>query len=448
MAAFVSGVSDSAASMMLEDDRFLLHCDDLWQSMVSEHQFFQQIPVQMWRWLVELVPGGLEFSHLQSGAVLGGLRSLGYNFRDSFADLRHHPLSLTQGDLAQNIEDLMAMRFADITDDVARSVRLALESSVPKQHMIDLLTLVRQTPCATNLVEQGHGSGAHIMKAHSLYGATTLQARSSIHQTRAAFGQTDVAKALQRMDADIEAHEQKLHALRCKRAEMVQEARAASSESHGLKNTVASFALAADEYSDFEEALQEVRTTMSFHDLQHDWGSSPQAPDEDLLDALRGDDKLVVERLPEWMRLLIYNRDDFWGCAVFAGDPATSGETAFMPVLCLQSPLCIVWFRLTCEASAEEHIADGSPFTQNVAFQDFWHRFTYDDYVFTMDTDVPMADSDGLWVWDDLRVDRHKFITDKDLVPWIDFTMHMTLKQQKAESTTRREPRLSKKCRI
>lgn len=66
-----------------------------------------------------------------------------------------------------------------------------------------VLKLCREAPCCTNLVGQGHGSGAATLKAHSQFGARSLQARASIHQCRGLFSKPSFEKLVGRLDEQI-----------------------------------------------------------------------------------------------------------------------------------------------------------------------------------------------------------------------------------------------------
>ena len=102
--------------------------------------------------------------------------------RDSFERIQRLPFSLAQGDLRANLEELSQTDYADLVDEFSKSMRMSLEMGVELHVLEEVLHLCREAPCCTNLVEQGHGSGASTLKSHSQLGTRSLQVRSSIPQ--------------------------------------------------------------------------------------------------------------------------------------------------------------------------------------------------------------------------------------------------------------------------
>ena len=78
------------------------------------------------------------------------LASLAYTVRDSFARLQRLPLSLTQGDLRANSEELSPTDNADLVDEFSKSMRMSLEMGVELHVLEEVLRLCREAPCCTS----------------------------------------------------------------------------------------------------------------------------------------------------------------------------------------------------------------------------------------------------------------------------------------------------------
>ena len=94
------------------------------------------------------------------------------------------PFKLTQNNIVANVAELCDMMLADIVDPVALQLRNAIDLGHSRNEVVELLTLLRDTSCSTQLVEKGHGRGAALLRKHTGYGTPTLQSRMAIHQCR------------------------------------------------------------------------------------------------------------------------------------------------------------------------------------------------------------------------------------------------------------------------
>ena len=103
---------------------------------------------------------------------------------DSFAQLSLSPLSITQGDIAQNLANISLGVF-DPLDTQAKQIKACLDIGVPMSSLQALFELVRDGAASINLVEQGHASAAVILRQHQQLHERMLRARSIIHESRA-----------------------------------------------------------------------------------------------------------------------------------------------------------------------------------------------------------------------------------------------------------------------
>ena len=138
--------------------------------------------ILLWSRVASVV--GVEASAMQHATVYSAAATVGYISRDVFDDIRREPLSLTQGDIAENVRQLM-LRAGEPSDATTRKLKRLLEAGEPQGHIVDALVLLRDAPCSSALVEEGHAAGSVLKKHHEGYGEAALRARALVHQMRA-----------------------------------------------------------------------------------------------------------------------------------------------------------------------------------------------------------------------------------------------------------------------
>ena len=108
---------------------------------------------------------------------------------DSFDQLKRYPLKLTQGKVDQNLIDLEAESMDGVLDPTARRIKTSLRLGLSHSEASESLEFLHDgLSVTTNMVEQGHGTGAIMTKEHELYIARTMCSRAVVHQCRALVG--------------------------------------------------------------------------------------------------------------------------------------------------------------------------------------------------------------------------------------------------------------------
>jgi hypothetical protein len=97
------------------------------------------------------------------------------------------PLSLTQGDTLQKLDELQAMHSDDL-DLVSRKIKFLLDIQFPRSRIVRAISLLRELPGTTDLVEQNHAAAAVLLRQHDTYCLSTLCARSLVRQFRDLIG--------------------------------------------------------------------------------------------------------------------------------------------------------------------------------------------------------------------------------------------------------------------
>jgi hypothetical protein len=150
--------ADSISLALLEDDRFLMKAAELRQDMIEESEWVQQLPESFWDTVAgAIAEEGYTGRHLRSDALQAMRIAMAYLEKNMFLFVRQLPLSLTQGDIDTNLDELMKVdpKTLDYTTrkiffcaqffplDCKRALRLLLDS-----------------PFSIQLVEKGHAAGA------------------------------------------------------------------------------------------------------------------------------------------------------------------------------------------------------------------------------------------------------------------------------------------------
>ena len=191
VACFSGGISEGVGQELLHDDRFLLHAHDLWLRAIDDLNLVLEIRTQVWEWFAELLGDGYSAQDLRGDAVWSSLTTLAYMYKDSFDELQHLPLRLTQGSLEDNVEWVRTVDKSELAEDFALTMREAMDLGVAPRVWVQILKLARDMPCSTNLVEQGHGSAAAALSQRVTSVTLAVQVRSSVHQCRGCFQENE-----------------------------------------------------------------------------------------------------------------------------------------------------------------------------------------------------------------------------------------------------------------
>ena len=130
----------------------------------------RSLPLYYWRRVAALVSGTCSECELRVDAMRAAHCMIGYVHHDMFAQLERYPLSLTQGCISQNLDALYALPIDSVKEPTAKKIALLLSLGFPREQLRAALGFLRdELPCTTDLVEQGHGSGACLRKFHGTY---------------------------------------------------------------------------------------------------------------------------------------------------------------------------------------------------------------------------------------------------------------------------------------
>ena len=154
---------------LLEDDRFFLHHDCLWEGRFDQLEFLTLAPDYFW----ERIAGALHVlsPEFKSLVLDCAVVSIGYLWVGTFQPLSQPPWKCCLGDIDASIQELRdGPTMSDRTSwKMQMMVRLGYDAEVASG-----LRLMRQTSLTAVLVEQAHGSAAQVVKRHVQVGAEIM----------------------------------------------------------------------------------------------------------------------------------------------------------------------------------------------------------------------------------------------------------------------------------
>jgi len=199
LVCFASRPSESLVLSLMQDDRLLRFAEKYHSHFMDAYGAVLDTPDFVWKRFAAIL--GEEPMDFRNDALVCTSISVGYIETDVFKELSEMPLSLTQGDVATNIANLR--REPRSAEPLAAQTQDLLAAGEPEQHVVDLWTLTKDTPCTTLLVEQGHGLGACMMKDHPSYTEKALSTRAHFQQIRPCLVKSPFQKKLDILDRKI-----------------------------------------------------------------------------------------------------------------------------------------------------------------------------------------------------------------------------------------------------
>jgi hypothetical protein len=205
IAAFCAGPSDRLLELLFEDDRLLLKGSEYLACVRDEVASLQRLGGYTWKRVATLISEDFDVKELIHLVMKATFTSVGYCWRSLFLQLEQQPLSITQGDIGANLRAFLAAPLPDpcayLTAQIYRSGTV---HGLNVDYLVRALSLARKLPCSTNLVEQGHGCGATIMKHHQRIGEAQLRARSTVFACKSLVRKSSIEKRLDRLRQQLD----------------------------------------------------------------------------------------------------------------------------------------------------------------------------------------------------------------------------------------------------
>ena len=205
VAALCSGPAEKLLAAMFDDERFLLKAVEYRAILDDEVTYLLELDPYVWARISGLIAPSFDADELIHLTLKATFVSVGYIWYMLFKQLLERPLALTQGDIAANIEALMGANLEEL-DVVSAKIRRAIGTHGVYRSYIEIsLKLLAKTPCTTNLVEQGHGVGATIMKHHERLHELALKARAVVSSAKTLVFPSKHVKKLNALESKIAA---------------------------------------------------------------------------------------------------------------------------------------------------------------------------------------------------------------------------------------------------
>lgn len=126
--------------------------------------------------------------------------ALGYLEYNGFRQLQRYPLQLTQGDVEENITDLLAT--VETLDSETEKIKVC--ASVDRVQAIDGVQMMAHMACSTGLSEKGHGPGTNLRKHHSRIETSLFRLQSFVHLNLPLFIHAGGTKAVQKLQSRLD----------------------------------------------------------------------------------------------------------------------------------------------------------------------------------------------------------------------------------------------------
>ena len=161
------------------------------------------LPEMVWQRLAGILAVPVPWEELRSWSQLSAARCAGFLEREVFGFLHEYPWRLTQQNIGWNLDVLKQMRLDEVADETCRKIHMLMSLGYDESRINSALDLLRDAACTVNVVEQAHGSGAIMRKAHST-GAASLADRAGVHRVRHVFAKSPLEAKLDRLQAKLD----------------------------------------------------------------------------------------------------------------------------------------------------------------------------------------------------------------------------------------------------
>ena len=189
----VGGLVNAVHTVLMEDNRLLLHLDELKLTIREELEAAHSRPSFVWQRLASLVDSQQDWQALRSKALSALHTAAAYLQEKTLQPLTQYPWSLAIGKAEDRLHELEALEEPPVEPNANKMWRL-LKAGYPTASLLKAIDMFRHLPFTTMAVEQAHGSSATIRKFHPNLDIDVHLQRSYLHQCRHRFSQPEDAK--------------------------------------------------------------------------------------------------------------------------------------------------------------------------------------------------------------------------------------------------------------
>ena len=189
----VGGLINAVHTVLMEDNRLLLHLDAINLTIREELEAAHDRPPFVWQRLASLVDSQQDWQSLRSQALSALHTAAAYLHEKTLQPLTEYPWSLAMGSADSRLSELEALLEAPIEGTACKMWKL-LKAGYPRGRLSQVIDMIRQLPFTSLAVEQAHASSAMIKKFHPGLDIDLHLQRTFLHQCRHLFGESSEDK--------------------------------------------------------------------------------------------------------------------------------------------------------------------------------------------------------------------------------------------------------------
>ena len=203
IASVAPRVSERLHKLLMKDDRLLMWAPVYREEPHEELAVLAHLPDLVWQRMCLSMDDTAGWRELRHDSLMAAIKCASYLQQEVFEELDCLPFSLTQGDIRANLAAFKDQPQAEVEDETAKKIHKLLALGYDIDELARSVELIQHAACTVNTVEQGHGSGAALVKKHT-YSAEVLCRRIQLHRLRACFTPNPIEKEMRLLHAKID----------------------------------------------------------------------------------------------------------------------------------------------------------------------------------------------------------------------------------------------------
>eukprot|EP00971_Amphidinium_carterae_P352665 6492695-Amphidinium_carterae.3 len=174
----VASVPESVMTMLVSDNRLLMHLDAVRDTVAVELEFILAISDSVWMRFGSFCNARGHI--LRHQVVRASLVAIAYMSRKIFEVAEGLPWDLALGDLETNLSELVSLPTPP-EEVVSQKIWTLAAAGIPKARLLQCLRLLQCVSWTSHVTERLHASASVIRKRHPDYTSDTLRARAFLH---------------------------------------------------------------------------------------------------------------------------------------------------------------------------------------------------------------------------------------------------------------------------
>ena len=185
---------------LMNDDRLLIRRGELEAMVVRVMTETAHLPALVWARLALTVR--VSAADVQDECLYVMMIAYGITNREVFAELYEYPLRMTQGSITANIEALRATPIEDLYDTMTQRMKNLITMG-REGELEEALELWKETATTSKVVEEGHASGAVMLREHELLTEKGLRVAALMHSMRSIVRRKKISGVRRRIQTQL-----------------------------------------------------------------------------------------------------------------------------------------------------------------------------------------------------------------------------------------------------